>query len=238
MEGRIIPPTTYRKKHLAGLLRKPLAILLTGLQGCLFLCMSCGTEAPPMGNAVYNRDSLPVMITYGVSKLISDSGIVKYKIVSEEWQVFDRTKPQRQVFPKGIFLEQYNQQFHVIMHITADTAYCYNQNLWELRGRVFARNTENGTTFSSEELYWNMQNHWMYSNKPMHLVTPDRDLHGNRFESNEDLTQYKVWKTSGYVPVPQEKTETTSGADSIAADTVAQRPLPDSSRRSTPKPGE
>ena len=47
--------------------------------------MSCGTEAPPMGNAVYNRDSLPVMITYGVSKLISDSGIVKYKIVSEEW---------------------------------------------------------------------------------------------------------------------------------------------------------
>ena len=168
-----------------------------------------------MGTAVVNRDSLPAMITYGVSKLISDSGIVQYKVVAEEWRMYDRTRPQRQTFPKGIFLEKYNKEFNVVMHITADTAYCYNQNLWELRGRVYVQNTENGTTFSSNELFWNMQTRWMYSNKPMHIVTPDRDLRGTRFESNEQLTRYNVWQTQGHAPVPEEKTKAdTSTMDS------------------------
>lgn len=168
-----------------------------------------------MGQAIINRDSLPAMVTHGVSKLISDSGIVQYKVVTEEWRMYDRTNPQRQEFPKGIFLERYNKQFNVIMHITADTAYCYNQNLWELRGRVFVHNTENGTTFSSEELFWNMQRHWMYSNKPMHIVTPERDLRGNRFESNEDLTKYNIWQTQGHAPMPEENSrQDTTATDS------------------------
>ena len=66
----------------------------------------CSTEAPPMGDAVRNRDSLPVMVSYGVSKLISDSGFIKYKVITEEWQVYDKTKPERWEFPKGIFLER------------------------------------------------------------------------------------------------------------------------------------
>ena len=190
--------------------------LLAGMQLCLSAMTSCGSEAPPMGSAVINRDSLPAMVTYGVSKLISDSGIVQYKVVAEEWKVFDRTQPQRQAFQKGIFLERYDKDFKVIMHITADTAYCYNQNLWELRGRVYVHNSENGTIFSSDELFWNMQKHWMHSNKPMHIVTPDRDLRGDRFESNEQLTRYNVWQTRGDAPVPKEKSKT----DTLAADST------------------
>lgn len=44
-----------------------------------------------MGARVVNRDSLPVMTTRGVSKLITDSGVVRYKIIAEEWRVYDRT---------------------------------------------------------------------------------------------------------------------------------------------------
>ena len=210
----------------------PLLGSIVGLQICLFSFTSCGTEAPPMGSAIYNRDSLPVMTTYGVSKLISDSGIVQYKVVSEEWRVFDKTTPQRQEFPKGIFLERYNKQFKVIMHITADTAYCYNQNFWELRGRVFVRNTENGTTFSSEELYWDMRKHWMSSNKPMHIVTPDRDLKGDRFESNEQLTKYKVWQTKGYSDIPEKAMEESSNPTDS---TITIRQAPTSTQRTNTK---
>lgn len=223
MESRI--KKTYRSfnRKFANRLHAPLLGTMAGLQICLFSLSSCGNEAPPMSSAITNRDSLPVMITYGVSKLISDSGIVQYKVVSEEWQVFDKTVPSRQVFPKGIFLERYNKQFKVIMHITADTAYCYNQNLWELRGRIFVRNTENGTTFSSDELFWDMNRHWMYSNKPIHIVTPDRDLHGDRFESNEQLTKYNVWQTHGFAPVPEKAMEESpTPADSM--ETIREAP--------------
>ena len=228
MESRII--NTYRtiKSRFANHPCAPILGALAGLQICLSSLSSCGTEAPPMSGAITNRDSLPVMTTYGVSKLISDSGIVQYKVVAEEWRVFDRTNPQRQEFPKCIFLEKYNKQFHVVMHITADTAFCYNQNLWELRGRVFVRNTEDGTSFSSEELYWDMRRHWMHSNKPMHIITPDRDLQGDRFESNEQLTKYRVWQSRGFVPVPEKTNEeNTATTDS----TVTVRKAPTSTQR-------
>ncbi len=169
-----------------------------------WLPMACGSDAPPMVDAVENRDSMPVMRTYGVSKLISDSGVVKYKIVAEEWFVYDKTTPPRQDFLKGIFLEQYDENFRPMLFITADTAYCYSQNLWELRGRVYVKNKENGTTFTTEELFWDMREHSIYSNTRMHIITPDREIEGNRFVSNERMTKYHVWQGRGFMPVPGE----------------------------------
>ena len=125
-------------------MRRLLYVLLAFL--ALSLTFSaCDNGAPPNGSAVRNRDSLPVMVTYGVSKLISDSGVVRYKILSEEWLVFDRTHPPRQEFRKGVLLQRYDDRLNVALYITADTAYWYNQSLWELRGRV------RGDRFRSDE---------------------------------------------------------------------------------------
>lgn len=199
--------SSYRKKSPSRGLRRTAILVLPILLlwgVAAFVPLACGSDAPPMGAAVKNRDSLAVMTTYGVSKLISDSGLIKYRIVAEEWRVFDRTVPPRQEFPKGIFLEQYNENFQPALHITADTAFCYNQNLWELRGRVFIRNHENHTVFRTEELFWNMREHSVYSNKHMHIVTPDREIEGERFISNEQMTKYHVWQSSGFMPAPED----------------------------------
>lgn len=37
--------------------------------------------------AIHDRDSVSVMTSYGVNTLISDSGVIKYKIVTERWDV-------------------------------------------------------------------------------------------------------------------------------------------------------
>lgn len=182
----------------------------------LLLPLACTSDAPPMGPQVDCRDSLPVMATRGVSKLISDSGIVRYKIIAEEWLVYDKTQPQRQEFPKGVYLERYDDNASVNLHITADTAYCFDQYLWKLRGRVVMNDREKKVTYSSEELYWDMRKHIFYSNAPMTLQEPDRLIRGNWFESDEQMKQYKVGTTSGYMPV-----KTSSAApDSTAKDTV------------------
>lgn len=178
----------------------------------LILPVACTSDAPPMGPQVECRDSLPVMATRGVSKLISDSGIVRYKIIAEEWLVYDKTVPQRQSFPKGVYLERYDDSASVNLHITADTAFCFDQYLWKLRGRVVMNDREKKITYSSEELYWDMRKHIFYSNAPMTLQEPDRLIRGNWFESDEQMKQYKVGTTSGYMPV---KTST-SAADTTA----------------------
>lgn len=191
------------------------------LHSFLLVCLvgfgaACSNDAPPQGAAVRNRDSLPVMVTYGVSKLISDSGVTRYKIISEEWRVFDRTRPQRQEFVKGVFLERYDDKFNVNLFITADTAYWYDQNLWELRGRVRVRNEENGTLYRSEQLYWDMGRHEFYSNVYMRIVTPDRDIQGDRFRSDEQMTRYEVSRSRGFLPVPKGMGDSPSSAVSAA----------------------
>lgn len=222
---------TLFTKHLQG--QKPLRFFFSAVAFwmlAVLLPSACGDEAPPFGQAVENRDSASVMSTYGVSKLISDSGVIKYKIIAEEWCIYDRTLPPRQEFLKGIFLEQYNEAFQPVIHITADTAYCFNQNLWELRGRVLIKNHENGTIFRTEELYWDMREHIIYSNKHMKIVTPDREIEGDRFRSNEEMTKYHVSQSRGSIPVPKEK-QSEKSADSLAVGNAAESPLP------TPKKG-
>ena len=193
--------------------------LLYCLLGLFALSLSfsaCDNGAPPSGSAVRNRDSLPMMITYGVSKLISDSGVVRYKIVSEEWFVFDRTHPPRQEFRKGVLLQRYDDRLNVDLYITADTAYWYNQSLWELRGRVRVRNLTDRVTYTGEQLYWDNEAHEFYSHVPMHIVTPDRDLRGDRFRSDERLTRYEVKRTRGFIPMPSSFSDSSTPADTAA----------------------
>ncbi len=170
----------------------------------LALSVACSREEKNTAPALQNRDSLPIMSTSGVSKLISDSGVIRYKIIAETWDVYDRTKPQRQTFMNGIFMEKFDERFKVSMFLTADTAYWYDQNLWELRGRVEIRK-ENGTVFNTNELFWDMGKHVVYSSKFVHIVTPQQDLRGVGFRSDEELTNYEVSNSAGSFPVPEEK---------------------------------
>lgn len=180
---------------------------LIGPMMMFVLAAACSGDAPPEGAAITERDSLPVMVTYGCSKMISDSGVMRYKIIAEEWQVFDKTNPPRQYFPKGIFLERFNEKFQVDLQISADTAYWYNQNLWELRGRVFMENRADSTTFRTEQLWWDMGAHEFYSDAYMKITTATQQLEGDHFRSNESMTRYTVNQSKGFTPVPEEKTE-------------------------------
>ena len=183
---------------------------------------ACSNDAPPQAAAVRHRDSLPLMTSYGISKLISDSGVVRYKIMTEEWRFFDRTHPPRNEFLKGIFLQRYDAKFNVDLYITADTAYWYDQKLWELRGRVRVRNLQDGTPYTSQPLYWDNEKHEFYSNVPMHIVTPDRDLQGDRFRSDEQLTRYEVRRTRGFIPMPSSMSSNSSGSTTPDTTNTAQ----------------
>lgn len=172
---------------------------------------SCGGSDLPSAPAVKNPDSAAVMTTYGVSKLISDSGLIRYKIVAEEWMVYERTNPPRHEFKKGLLLQRFNQKFHIEMYITADTAYWYNQNLWELRGRVCVWN-EDGTIFNSQKLYWDMQKHEFRSNVYSHLKTPDKEVEGSNFVSDEQMRRYIINNSRATFPLPNESLDADSAA--------------------------
>ena len=159
--------------------------------------MSCQETVEHTAPAVRPQDSVAVMTSYGVNTLISDSGVIKYRIVTERWEVNQARNPSRWVFDKGLFLEQFDEKFHVQAYIQCDTAYYFDQQrLWELRSRVRIL-TKDGLRFSSEELFWDESKHELYSNVFSRLVTPERTLQGSYFRSDERMTHYYVTNSKG-----------------------------------------
>ncbi|WP_199741406.1 LPS export ABC transporter periplasmic protein LptC [Prevotella sp. OH937_COT-195] len=161
------------------------------------LAISCESGVEHTAPAINERDSVALMISYGVNTLISDSGIMKYRIVTEEWEINQNRNPSRWIFRNGLFLEEFDKSFHVEAFLQADTAYYYDtKRLWELRGRVSVR-TKNGMYFTSEELFWDQNLHELYSDKYSRLITPTRELEGTHFRSDERLTHYTITNTKG-----------------------------------------
>ena len=192
---------------------------------CVLLFTACEEQKVHTAPAINERDSVSMMTSYGVNTLISDSGVIKYKIVTERWDVNTIKQPPRWTFERGIFLEQFDQKFHVEGYITADTAWYYEQQkLWELRGRVHIRNV-NGLIFDSEELFWDGQKHEFYSHKFSKVVTPERTLQGTYFRSDEHMAHYEVTNSVGSFQSEDISGENNQQNNGQPADTTQVQPV-------------
>ena len=82
------------RKRSNRLLHKSISITIAfGAIVMLLSFSSCGGKKKTVGDAITERDSLPMMKTLGVTTLISDSGVTRYRVKTEEWLMFDRKKP-------------------------------------------------------------------------------------------------------------------------------------------------
>lgn len=89
------------RKRSNRLLHKSISITIAfGAIVMLLSFSSCGGKKNTLGDAITERDSLPVMNTLGVTTLISDSGVTRYRVNTEEWTVYDRKKPSYWAFEK------------------------------------------------------------------------------------------------------------------------------------------
>jgi hypothetical protein len=186
--------------------------------------LSCTEPVEHTAPAIHDRDSVSVMTSYGVNTLISDSGVIKYKVVTERWDVNTVREPSCWTFEKGVFFEQFDQQFHVEAYVQADTAWYYDQKkLWHLRGRVRIRNV-NGLLYESQELWWDGLRHELYSNVFSKVTTPERTLQGTYFLSDERMTHYTVSNSKGSFTT--EDIEKKEESQSAPGDTIQQQPEP------------
>lgn len=182
------------------------AAMVLSLQSCL-------SDDGPKGPDIGVHDSVPVLKSIGVSSFISDSGIIRYRIISEDWFVYDKREPKYWLFEKGLYMEQFNRDFHVEAFISCDTAfYFYEQDKWELRGRVFVKNLK-GETFRTSLLYWDRREHVVYSPAHMDIDGETQALHGNNFRSNEQMTDYLIHNSVGKFPLGE--TEETPQPDPV-----------------------
>lgn len=197
---------------------KSMATVLSTVAVLLFIC-SCSGRKKQMGEAITERDSLPVMDTRDVTTLISDSGVTRYRIETPEWKVFDRKNPPHWAFEQGVYLEKFDSLFQVEASIKADTAYYYTkEELWKLMGNVDIKNLK-GERFNTELLYWNQRKQRVYSDRFIRIEQPDRIITGHGFESNQQMTVYTIHKPEGVFYV--DATAQSDSTQTVAQDSVS-----------------
>lgn len=190
--------------------------IVLGAMVMLLLFSSCSGKKKELGDTITERDSMAVMDTRGVTTLVSDSGVTRYRINTEEWLVFDRKNPPYWAFEKGVYLEKFDSIFQVEASIKADTAYFFNkEELWKLMGNVHIQNLK-GEQFDTELLYWDQRTQRIYSDEFIRIEQPDRIITGHGFESNQQMTVYTIRKPEGIFYVDEEA----AAADSLQTDTI------------------
>ncbi len=183
------------------------------------------------------QDSIPALHSVGVSSLISDSGVIRYHLVAEEWDIHTPNgQAATWVFKKGLLMLRLDTDLKVDLYVQADTAYLHKQNLWELRGRVRIRNLE-GTKFNTEELFWDLNTREIWNHAHMLIITPERTLQGTEFRSNEKMTRYSVMNSSGDFPMADEENAppaTADTTDTTATPTAESPKMPGTVRQRAP----
>ena len=186
----------------------------------LLFFSACLGNRKQLGGAVTNRDALPALETHDVTTLVSDSGVIRYRITTPLWLVFDKLNPSRWSFEQGVYLENFDENNDVQAEIKSDTAYYYDKKkLWELRGHVEIKNLQ-GERFNTELLFWDQDAQKVYSDQFIRIEQIDRIITGHGFDSNQQFTVYTIHKPEGIFYVDEDKMAA-APADSLQTDSAS-----------------
>ncbi len=205
----------------------------------LLLSSSCTGDKAEVVEVAFNPDNTYTMRTTDIISLISDSGMTRYRLTSPEMLVYDKAEEPYSYFPQGIYGEQFDTLFVAQATFEADTAYHWNKKqLLKAIGNVKVENLQ-GERFETDYLYWDQKAKRIYSDAYMRIEQKDQIITGIGFESNEDMSQYRIYHPQGSFPVNEEPKDTTQ-SEPVQRDTplpVREAPPRHPSRsRSTQRP--
>lgn len=176
-------------------------VLLVLLCACVFACNKKSVKLQT--EAVLDRKAMPVLEAEEVTTMISDSGIIRYRIVAPKWLVYDKADTPYWEFPDGVYLEKFNLEMQADASVKADYAH-YNETeqIWLLRGNVKALNLE-GETFESPLLFWDQKEKTVYSDSSIIITRKNSIVKGVGFRSNQMMTEYTIMNPTGVFPIEE-----------------------------------
>ena len=170
----------------------------------LFLPLSCKREKTDTLPNFSSRDSVPGMRADSIVTLISDSGRIRYKVITASWLVYDKAPDPYWFFPEKIYFERFDDSLRIESIVESDTAWYYTKRkLWELKKNVKVMNMS-GEQFETSLLYWDQNKHKIYSDSFIRIQQKEEIITGYGFESNESMTIYSILNSQGDFPIDEE----------------------------------
>lgn len=125
----------------------------------------------------------------------SEKGQVKVKMQAAE--VHEFLNGDRE-FPKGIYLEFYNEFGKLESTLRANHAYYFKkENQWRGRGKVEVKNIEKNEQLNTEELFWQPEKEKIFTDKFVTIRQEGDVIYGEGLEAKQDMSSYVIKEVKG-----------------------------------------
>ena len=173
-----------------------------------FLITSCENDIQRV-NMLTSRNNDPVLESKDIEIMYSDSAKMQVKVNAPVLKRFESDNPYIE-FSAGVKAEFYDDQLRPKSHLTADYGIRYEkQEKMEARRNVVVVN-EKGEQLNTEHLTWDEKAGKLFSDDFVRITTADEVLTGTGFVSNQDFTQWKIYKLKGTIPLKKNKNDQNS----------------------------
>lgn len=162
------------------------------------MLMSCKNNFKDIQNIGISENE-PIGVAENINLKYTDSGKVQAILKSPKMYDYSNRKFAYNEFTDGVNLELFEDGKKSV--IVSDYAIIYNKtNIIDLQGNVVITTHSNDTLFA-EQLYYDQEKEWLFTNKPVTFRTGRDLINGNGFDSNSKFTNAEVLEITGLITV-------------------------------------
>ncbi|NJM15697.1 MAG: LPS export ABC transporter periplasmic protein LptC [Bacteroidales bacterium] len=178
---------------------------ITTLAAVSLFFFSCSEQLEKV-HSIASEVSYPTLIGKDVYVIFSDSAKKQISVQAKVLNKYTLGEEPYYEFKEGIYVQFFDSTENVESTISANYAkFLEEKNMWIARDNVVAKNMLKGDQLKTEELFWNSEEKRIYSDKFTEITTIDGTFIGeNGFESNQNLTKWKLIGSKGTVNVKDE----------------------------------
>jgi LPS export ABC transporter protein LptC len=133
------------------------------------------------------------------------SEVDKVKVKMQAELMYEFKNGDRE-FPKGIYLEFYDETGGVESTLRANEAYFFKEeNKWRGRGKVEVKNFKEAQQLNTEELFWTPGNKKIFTDKFVTIRDEGNVLYGTGLDATQDLSKYEVLDIEGEMEMEEDQ---------------------------------
>lgn len=167
----------------------------------LTMFLSCQTKvASDIPPDLLENKPIPTVDATDFETTYTDSGVVRYHLVTPRLLNFEKEKNPYMEFPEGFHLQEFDKDKKIISELSAN----YGKNFiadhkWVATGNVVMVNNK-GDTLRTEELNYLQNDDLIYTDKFVSVKKGDQTLFGKGgFKSDSQMTKTTFFNTQGHV---------------------------------------
>jgi LPS export ABC transporter protein LptC len=145
-------------------------------------------------------------------------------------------------FPKGLYLEFFNEQGVLASTLKANHAYFFkSENKWRARGKVQVVNQEKNEQLNTEELFWYPQKEWIATESFVTIRLQSEVIYGEGLEAKQDMSTYRIKDPQGEFHFDENMSEESlqeTPKQQKEAPTTKKQPRKRFSEETRPKPSD